>query len=141
MTETTMENTSTEAECSALQKHEEFPESSGPSFFPRVDLFETDSEIVLKCDMPGVKPEDVDLRFEKGILSLHGKVCCSRRSNGSQSESGQREYGIGDFRRTFSIPVKVDATKLSAESSLGVLTVHLPKHEEAKPQKVVVKAI
>jgi len=111
--------------------------SSATTFLPRVDLFETDAEIVLTCDLPGVKAEDVDLHFEKGILNLHGKVSPRHQ----MSANVHQEYGVGDFRRTFSIPVKVDATKLSAESSLGVLTVHLPKHEQAKPQKVAVKAI
>lgn len=138
MTETTM-NTGHTGEMTQpnASSTESFSESNGPTFFPRVDLYETDSEIVLRCDLPGVKADDVDLRFEKGILSLQGKV--SRRQQ--SMASGRREYGVGDFQRTFSIPIKVDATKLSAESSLGVLTVHLPKHEEAKPQKVSVKAI
>jgi HSP20 family protein len=110
---------------------------AGATFVPRVDLFETPAEIVLKCDLPGVAANDVDLHFEKGILTLHGKVSPRQRPG----QNAHVEYGVGDFRRTFSIPVKVDATKLTAESSLGVLTVHLPKHEEAKPQKVMVKAI
>jgi len=113
------------------------PVETGPTFVPRVDLFETDSEIVLRCDLPGVPADSVDLRFERGILSLHGKV----GPRAHPTANGRMEYGIGDFHRSFSIPVKVDATKLFAESSLGVLTVHLPKHEEVKPQKVAVKAV
>lgn len=110
--------------------------TNGVTYTPRVDLFETNEEVVLQCDMPGVKAEDVDLRFERGTLTLHGKVT----PRPQPAEYIGAEYGIGDFHRTFSIPVEIDATKLSAETKLGVLTVHLPKHERVKSQKVTVKA-
>lgn len=110
--------------------------TGGVTYTPRIDLYETSEELVLQCDMPGVKAEDVDLRFERGTLTLHGKV--SPRPQ--PAEYFGVEYGIGDFHRSFSIPVEIDATKLMAETKLGVLTVHLPKHERVKSQKVTVKA-
>lgn len=110
--------------------------TSGVTYTPRIDLFETNEEIVLQCDLPGVKAEDVDLRFERGMLTLHGKV--SPRPQPAEYLSA--EYGIGDFHRTISIPVEIDTTKVMAETKLGVLTVHLPKHERVKSQKITVKA-
>ena len=109
---------------------------SGVAYTPRVDLFETNEEIVLQCDIPGVKAEDIDLRFERGTLTVHGKVSARPQPDKYVGV----EYGIGDFHRSFSIPVEIDATKLAAETKLGVLTVHLPKHERVKSQKVTVKA-
>jgi HSP20 family protein len=110
--------------------------TSGVRYTPRVDLYETNEEIVLQCDMPGVNAENIDLRFERGTLTLHGKV--SPRSQPAQYVAA--EYGIGDFHRSITIPVEIDATKLLAETKLGVLTVHLPKHERVKSQKITVKA-
>lgn len=111
-------------------------ETNEVTYTPRIDLFETPEEIVLQCDMPGVKAENVDLRFERGTLTLHGKVT----PRPQPATYFGVEYGIGDFHRSFSIPVEIDATKLAAETKLGVLTVHLPKHERVKSQKVTVKA-
>ncbi len=103
---------------------------------PRVDIYETADEVVLLCDMPGVKPQDFDVRFEKGELSLYGKV----QARQAPGEYLQEEYGVGDFYRSFAITPDVDAAKISAESRDGVLTVHLPKQEKVKPKRIAVKA-
>lgn len=107
----------------------------GIHFTPRVDIYETDDELVLQCDMPGVKPADVDLRLEKGELSLHGRA--PRRQQGVSFV--QEEYDVGDFYRSFTINTEVNTDKVSAECKHGVLTIHLPKAEKVKPRCITVQ--
>ena len=107
----------------------------GIYYTPRVDIYESADEVVLQSDMPGVKPQDVDVRFEKGELSLHGKV----QPRQAATEYLDEEYGIGDFYRSFAISPEINADKISAECRDGVLTVHLPKQERVKPKRIAVK--
>lgn len=109
---------------------------NGGTYVPRFDIYETDSELVLFGDMPGVAPEDLDIRFENRELTICGKV--ARRHEGIDFLYG--EYGIGDFYRSFTIGESIDGSKISAELKNGVLTLHLPKVEEAQPKKIEVKA-
>lgn len=108
----------------------------GIYYTPRVDIYESAEEVVLQCDMPGVKPQDVDVRFEKGELSLHGKV----QPRQAPAQYLEQEYGVGDFYRSFAIAPEIDAAKIAAEYQGGVLTVHLPKQERIKPKRIAVKA-
>jgi HSP20 family protein len=108
----------------------------GRYYTPRVDIFESADEVVLQCDMPGVRPQEVDVRFEKGELSLYGKV----QPRQAPAEYLDEEYGVGDFYRSFAIAPEIDADKISAECRDGVLTVHLPKQEKVKPKRIAVKA-
>jgi len=107
------------------------------SFTPRVDIVENKEELLLYADLPGVKPEDLNLRFEKGELVLHGR--CQPR--GPQGKPLLTEYGVGDFCRVFSVSEDVDAEKIGAELKNGVLTVHLPKAEKVKPRQINIKAV
>jgi HSP20 family protein len=106
------------------------------TYTPRFDIVETDEELVLFGDLPGVTKEDLNVRFENGELTIEGKVAPRHTEN----EFVYGEYGIGDFHRGFTISETVDAEKISAELSHGVLTLHLPKVEAAKPRKITVKA-
>ena len=113
---------------------------SGPAarssawFTPRFDVYEDDNEFVLIGDLPGATPENLELKFEKQELSVYGKV--EPRHCGGTCFVG--EYGVGDFRRTFTIGEAVDGAATRAELKDGVLTVHLPKRPEAKPRKIEV---
>lgn len=107
-----------------------------PCFTPRVDILETEEELLLFADLPGVKPEDLDLHFEGGELRLHGR--CAPRFG--ERPLLAEEYGVGDFYRAFSINEKIAADKISAELKQGVLTIHLPKTEEIKPRKIAIKS-
>jgi HSP20 family protein len=104
------------------------------TYTPRVDIVETEHELLLQADMPGVAPEDLDIRYENGELSLVGKV--APRYAGV--EHLVAEYGVGDFYRSYNISEAVDAEKISAELCSGVLTVHLPKTEAVKPRRIEV---
>ena len=107
----------------------------GAYFTPRVDIVETDNELTLYADLPGAKPADVDLRYENGELVLHGR--CQPR----QPERGMllNEYEVGDFYRAFTVGESIDGSKISADFKNGVLTIHLPKMEKAKPRQITVR--
>jgi HSP20 family protein len=107
----------------------------GHYFTPKVDIFETDRELLLFADLPGVRPEDIDLRYEKGELHLYGKVPARQRTGNALFG----EYDEGDFYRAFSIHESIDSTKIEAECKNGVLTVHLPKVAAAQPKQIAVK--
>lgn len=108
----------------------------GLTYSPRIDIWETDEELVLYADLPGVAPEDLDIQFENHELRIHGKV--APRHEDAKFLYG--EYGIGDFFRTFSIGEMVDSQNISAELKNGVLTLHLPKTEAVKPRRIAVKS-
>ena len=113
------------------------PESTRGGFYftPRVDIYETESELLLLADLPGVGAEDVDLRYERGELTLHGKV----RSRQRPEQFYQWEYEEGDFYRVFQVHESIDGSRIEAECKNGVLTVHLPKVEAARPRQVKVR--
>lgn len=104
-------------------------------FVPPVDIYETDNELLLFADLPGVSFQDVNLRFEKGELVLEGHLPARSRS-GSAVLS---EYEEGDFYRVFQVHETIDSSRIEAECKNGVLTVRLPKEERVKPRKVAVK--
>ena len=102
---------------------------------PRVDVLETEDEVLVLADMPGVKPDEVDVRFEKGELTIHGR----RTAGHTGRESQLREYEATNYFRAFAVAETVAADKISAELKNGVLTVHLPKVEAVKPRKITVR--
>jgi HSP20 family protein len=108
----------------------------GLYFTPRVDICETEKELTLYAEVPGVRPEDVDLHYEQGELTLHGKV--PARQDGRRKEL-LREYDEGDFYRAFTIHESIDASRIEAECKTGVLVVHLPKVEAARPRQINVR--
>ena len=120
----------------AKERNESRPEATrGVQFMPRVDIYETDTELLLCADVPGVRAEDVDLRFERGELILQGRVQRPERPG----QALLTEYQEGDFFRVFQIHESIDTTRITAECKNGVLTVHMPKVEEVKPRQVKVK--
>jgi len=102
---------------------------------PRVDVLETENEFLLMADLPGVKPEDVDIRFEKGELALHGRRPCTH----SGKQAAHREYEATNFHRSFSVAESVAADKITADLKNGILTVRLPKVESVKPKRISVR--
>jgi HSP20 family protein len=112
---------------------------SGPHFTPRVDIYETDKELTLFADLPGVAPNSVDLHYEKGELVLRGRVQ-KAQPNKQARPLLLEEYEVGDFYRVFSIHESIDAGRIEAECKNGVLTVHLPKVEAARPRQINIKS-
>ena len=111
---------------------------SGRTYVPTVDILERDDKLLLLADMPGVKADDLDIRYERGELSVYGRV--QPREFPERGDYLMCEYGVGDFHRSFQIGELIDATRIEAELHDGVLTLHLPKREQAVPRKIAVKA-
>jgi HSP20 family protein len=108
----------------------------GVHFAPRVDIYETEQELTLYAEVPGVRPEDVDLRYEQGELLLHARV----QSRQTQRPMLLQEYEDGDFYRAFTIHESIDSSRIEAECKNGVLVVHLPKAEAARPRQINVRS-
>ena len=104
---------------------------------PAVDVQEDDKEYLVKADLPDVKKEDVKVQLFDGALSIEGERRREKEENGKRFHKVERE--CGRFVRRFEVPSEIDAAKVEAEFSNGVLTVHLPKTEAAKPKSVTVK--
>jgi HSP20 family protein len=109
---------------------------SAQCFRPTVDIVEDSQELRILADMPGVNSEAIDIDFSDGALTIHGHVPNRR---GESAKFLWEEYGVGDFYRVFQIGEAIDASRISANYSDGVLTVHLPKVETVKPRKISVQ--
>jgi HSP20 family molecular chaperone IbpA len=101
---------------------------------PPVDIYETAEGLVVKADLPGVAREGLDVRVENNTLTIRGKA-----AHAAPGEPIYREYGLVNLFRQFELNDRVDQHKISAELKLGVLTLNLPKAEEAKPRNIEVK--
>jgi HSP20 family protein len=101
---------------------------------PPVDIYETGEGLVVKADLPGVAKENLDVRVENNLLTIRG-----RSAHVAPGEPIYREYELVHFFRQFELNEKVDQGKISADLKHGVLTLQLPKAEEAKPRKIDVK--
>jgi len=126
------ENGTHTTNAATLQNSE--PTRGGKMLTPPVDIFETDRELLLQADLPGVASDGLDLRFEDGELVLHAKVAGPRGGNVLV-----REFEPADFYRSFRVHDSIDSTKIEAEFKNGVLTVHLPKEAKRQPRQVSVK--
>ncbi len=120
-----------------VKREESLPERSReiPAVAPLVDIYENDDEILLHVDMPGVDKKDITVNIDNGRLALGG-VRKVETSGATQWE----EFGDVEFQRTFSVPQTIDAEKIDAELKDGVLRLHLPKSEAAKPRQIEIKA-
>jgi HSP20 family protein len=105
------------------------------AFIPATDIYETDEALTIVMEMPGVAKEDLDVSVESGVLNVEGRL------NFKKYEGMQpvyTEYNVGHYRRSFSLTNRIDQLKIRADVSDGVLTLVLPKAEEAKPRKITV---
>ncbi len=104
---------------------------------PSVDISETESEYQIKAEIPDVKKEDVKVTLEDGVLTIQGERKHEKEEKGKKYHRIERSYG--SFVRTFSLPDVIDDDKVKAEFKDGVLNLHLPKSEKAKPKAIDVK--
>ncbi len=109
-------------------------EVSTRSWAPPVDIFETENDIVLKAELPGIDPKDVEVRVEDNTLYLKGERKYEKEVNEKNYHRVERSYG--SFARSFSLPNSIDSEKVKAEYKDGLLTLTMPKREEAKPKTI-----
>jgi HSP20 family protein len=104
-----------------------------------VDILETENELVLKADVPGVDQKDIDIHIENGTLTLKGERRFEEAPEGNNRGYHRIERSFGSFARYFTLPDTVDADKVKADYRNGVLTVTLTKKEVAKPRSIRVE--
>jgi HSP20 family protein len=117
-----------------VEKHRE---STMPArtFLPPTDIFENTDALTIVMEMPGVDKKDLDVNVEDGVLSVEGRLDFSKYAS---MQPVYTEYNVGHYRRSFTLSSKIDQERISAEIKDGVLTLVLPKAEEAKPRKILV---
>jgi HSP20 family protein len=102
---------------------------------PALDLYESGDHFVAVVELPGMRKEDIDISLRDGALTISGE----RKRESNNGETAQRtERYVGTFRRSITLPTRVDAGKVSATYQDGILKVTLPKAEEAKPKQIKV---
>ena len=106
-------------------------------FMPPVDILENEKEYLIKLDLPEVAKEEVKVYVEEGVLTIQGERHKEKEEKGKKFHRVERSYGT--FLRTFTVPPDADETKIDAEFKEGLLKVHLPKSEKAKPKTIDVK--
>jgi HSP20 family protein len=105
---------------------------------PPCDIYETDDQIVIKAELPGLRREDIKISIENNVLTISGERKLEEEAKRENYHRIERSYGR--FMRSFMLPTTVDTGKVSAEFKDGVLSVALPKREEAKPKAIEVEA-
>jgi HSP20 family protein len=104
---------------------------------PAVDIKETDTDFVIHADLPGVKPDDIEVTAESGVLTLKGER--EGRKEDTNGNYKRVERFSGSFMRRFTLPETADMNKISAKTKDGVLDLIIPKTEKAKPKLIKVK--
>jgi HSP20 family protein len=111
-------------------------ESNLTSWAPAVDIYETEHELVVKADLPEVDPKALDIRVENNLLTIRGERKFEKKVNEDNYLRVERAYG--SFSRSFSLANTVNAEAIKADYQNGVLTLTIPKREEAKPKQIKV---
>jgi HSP20 family protein len=106
---------------------------------PAVDIKEDNDKFVLHADIPGVKPEEIDVSMEDGVLTIKGEKKTEAKTEQEGYKRVERTYG--SFYRRFSLPDTANADEISAKSANGVLEIVIPKREAVKPRKINVSTI
>jgi len=113
-----------------------FQEQNLTTWAPAVDIYEGEHELVVKADLPDIKPEELDIRVENNILTIRGERKFEKKVDEKNYLRVERAYG--SFARSFSLANTVNTEAIKAEYKDGVLTLSIPKREEAKPKQIKV---
>ena len=119
-------------ELEKVEKREE-PTIRARIFSPTADIYETEDALTVHLEMPGVEKANVDIRVEGDVLNVEGRIDLSKYQD---LQPLYTEYNIGHYSRSFRLSNKIDQNKIGAELKDGILSLTLPKVEEAKPRKV-----
>jgi HSP20 family protein len=111
-------------------------DSSLSAWAPAVDIYENEHELVVKADLPDVDPKDLDIRVENNILTIRGERKFEKKVNEENYLRVERSYG--SFARSFTLANTVNSEAIKADYQNGVLTLTVPKREEAKPKQIKV---
>jgi len=112
------------------------PTKPQKQFVPAVDIFETDSGVTVRAEMPGADKNDIEIGLEDNVLTIKAIV----NETGNEKETILlKEFEAGQYLRRFSVAETIDQEKIEASMTNGILTVHLPKSEPAKPRKIEIK--
>jgi HSP20 family protein len=104
---------------------------------PALDLYQSNDSVIAVVELSGMRKEDIEISLHDGALTISGE---RKRENSSDGDKAERtERFVGTFRRSITLPTRVDAGKVSATYRNGILTVTLPKAEEVKPKQIQVK--
>jgi HSP20 family protein len=103
-----------------------------------LDVSENESDFIIKASVPGINPEDLDISFSDNMLTIKGEI--HEEHTDENERFHLRERRVGQFMRTLSLPVAVNADNIDANYENGVLTLTLPKAEETKPRKISVRS-
>ena len=117
-----------------LQKKDELT-APARIFLPTTDIYEDEQNLTVVMEMPGVDKANVDVNIEDGVLTVEGRIDFGKYES---MQPLYTEYNIGNFRRSFSLSNSVAQDKIRADMNNGVLTLTLPKAEQAKPRKIAV---
>jgi HSP20 family protein len=120
----------------AFERTTSSEESNLTAWAPAVDIYENEHELVVKADLPDVDSKDLDIRVENNILTIRGERRFEKKVNEDQYLRVERAYG--SFSRSFSLANTVNADGIKADYQNGVLTLNVPKREEAKPKQIKV---
>lgn len=108
-----------------------------PLFRPRADIYETEDNVILLAEMPGVGPDDIEVTLERGVLTIRGRTPEAAHEGYRQIYA---EYGEGDYERVFTLSEDIDRDRIKAKQKDGVLVLELPKAPAARARKIKVKA-
>ena len=112
--------------------------STGTAWMPQLDVYETADRFVVKVELAGVEPDDVDLSVEDSTLTVRGERRFYDEVDDDAFHRVERRYGA--FARSLTLPQTADAERIEASFDRGVLTIEVPKAEQAKPKKIEIKA-
>lgn len=114
-------------------------ESDGTgAWSPAADIYETDNDLVLQTDLPGIDPKQIDVRVENNVLTIRGERRFEPKVERENFHRVERSYGA--FSRSFTLATAVDSEKIQAHYKNGVLSITLPKVEQAKPKRIQIAA-
>ena len=108
--------------------------SATTTWSPAVDIFETENEIMVKAELPGIERKDITLNLDNNVLTVKGERKFEKETRQENYHRIERSYG--GFSRAFSIPAIVDDEKIRADYKDGILTIALPKKEQVKPKQI-----
>jgi HSP20 family molecular chaperone IbpA len=116
-----------------LKTHEQT--RPGRTYIPEVDIYETQDSLWLRADMPGVDENSLEIHVADNVLSVEGRVALQEYENLNPVYT---EYNVGNYARRFSLSNEIDAERIKARMTNGILELELPKAERAKPRRIAV---